>query len=100
MIIEVQDRTTAPFKAAHAIFSKATLARRCSLPEPDQEAVEDLIAPLFEAMLHTPVVSLDDLTAKVEAIISEYGQGDCIPSRMVTALIADITKLAGANPLD
>lgn len=100
MTIAVQDNPTTPFKAVHAIFNKATLARQCNLAEADQEAVEGLIAPLFEAVLSAPVMSLGDVAAKAEAIVSEYGDANCIPTHMVETLITDLRGLAGSSVVD
>ena len=100
MTIAVQHQPTARFKASHRIFSNAILARKGILADSDREAIEDLIDPLFQSMLAVPVGSLEDVAIKAEAIVAEYGEANCVPTYMVTTLVADMLALAGPSPVD
>lgn len=73
MTLSNKTTASASFGAAHAIFTKASLARLCALSYVDKEAAEELIGPLFESMLTAPAISVNDAATKAEAIIAEYG---------------------------
>lgn len=87
-----------PFQDAFAAYNAALPLRNHACSDEQSERAEEVIAPLFKAIVAHRDCHLSAIVSKCAAIVTEYQSGDC-PIGLVESILNDLMALeiAGSN---
>ena len=94
MAASAPNRPIPHFNLAHTAYAASTLFRRNAVTEDEVDASEDLIEPMFDAMLAAPARTPRQIAEKARAILDECEIS--VEPYMVEALYRDLVALAEA----